>query len=166
MQQGIHSSKQKRKRSRQSSLASISHQGSHSSTGYNNNNDHKAFETGSQKDNISASYNFALVPVHPAHPAHLANQPRLQNGSSMSLLGSASVSAEVLALQSRLGGVEVALNPLNPRSRSQRRSYLSQNRNHRISPGTETPLPSPSIHEVPVQKVSCGLEGGMAYSRL
>jgi hypothetical protein len=90
-------SKQKRKRSRQSSLASISQPGSHSSGGYNNNNDPKAFETASNKDDVSATYNFALM------PAHSGNQQRLQNGSSMSLLGSPSVSAEVLALQNRLG---------------------------------------------------------------
>ena len=144
-------SKQKQKRSRQSSLASISQQGSQSSSGYNNNIEQKAFETASTKDDGSATYNFALVPANSG-----VVQQRLQNGSSMSLLGTHSVSAEALALQNRLGGVDVALNPLNPRSRSQRR-YLSQtnvSRNNRISPTAETPLPSPSIHEVPALVLS------------
>ena len=78
-----------------------------------------------------------------AAPSGIVPQ-RLRN-STMSLM--AASSAETLASRS---GVEVALNPLNPRSRSQRR-YLSHSnvvKGSRISPSIEPPIPSPSIHEV------------------
>jgi hypothetical protein len=89
-------------------LASISQTGSQASSGFNNNNDAKMFD---DKDNGSATYNFALAASKSVNPQRLAN------GSTISL--AAPGSADALALQSRLGGVEVALNPLNPRSRSQ-----------------------------------------------
>jgi hypothetical protein len=126
---------------------------SSSSSHYNNNNggigigsgivnDPKLFE--SSKD-VNNAYALALVPS-----SGVAIPQRFRTGSSLSLVGS---SSETLALANRHnGGVEVALNPLNPRSRSQRR-YLShgnvnKSNNNRVSPNVEPPMSSPSIHEV------------------
>ena len=92
-------SKQKSKRSRQSSLASISQNGSQSSGSnnpYNNNNDSKVYESTPSKE---SAYAFAIVPQP-------QQQQRPRNGSTISLMGSSS--AETLASRNN-GGVEVSI---------------------------------------------------------